>query len=168
MIYIFGILILILCFGVVFRHYKKVSAIPEDKSIAIFSTVIGIINIIILLTAYFYQVGSENIDSVYLNDAGSIITLVAAITNPLVGFVGIYYGMGMAMTGNPQPIDQIGFLLFFIIPVLISLIINIKLSEIFIRVVRRFTGWKFKFIFTLLIGLIALPFFVYIFILRVL
>lgn len=182
MIHLFEILILFLCIGVVVYFYKKISAQPEDKSIAIFSTIIATISIITLTTGYLWISYSQNIDWSFIrpqwqevntkdwNDinyieskTGGIIALVSGLTNPIVAVLAFFYAMGEAMTGNPQPTNQMEILLFFIIPVLLSLIIYIKLSSILAKIIRKITRGKIQFILVSLITLIIIGFAIFLF-----
>jgi hypothetical protein len=154
--HVMELLALVLCFVVVIYYYKKVSSQSDNKSIAIFSSIIAVISIFTLAVGYLWFFYSKNIDWSFLrsdwqevnsrgwNDVnyirskiGDFIMVVSGITNPIVGFIAFYYAMGKAMTGNPQPINQIEVLGFFIIPALVSVVVYIGLSNLLARVVRK-------------------------------
>ncbi len=156
MIHLFEILILFLCISVVVYFYRKTSANPENKAIAIFSTIIATISIVTLAIGYTWWFYSSNIDWSFLrpewqevntkdwNDInyieskiGSSIGLVGIVTNPLIAPLVFHYAMETEMPGNPQLVNQMDVLQYFIIPVLIALMIYITLSNIFARVVRK-------------------------------
>jgi len=102
MIHLLEILIVVICFGIVFLNYKKISKKPEDKSIAIFSTTVVSIGLITLMTAYFWVSYNQNIWGFFwpewqqVNTKGwndvnyfrqqisQSVGMVAAVTNPIM------------------------------------------------------------------------------------
>jgi len=156
MIHILELLIFIACFAVVIHFYKKASIKPDNKSIAIFSTIIASISIITLFVGYLWLFYNHNIDWSFIrpdwqevnskgwNDInyiedkiGAIIFLVSGIMNPLIAFLAVGYAMEVSMKDIIQPTNQIFILLLFIIPILLSVTINIGLSNIFAKIARK-------------------------------
>lgn len=183
MIHLFEILILFLCFSIVFLFHKKVSSNPENKTIAIFSTTIATISIITLAIGYSWFFYSHNIDWSLMypqwqevntkdwNDVnyiegeiGGSIWLVASLTNPIVAFLAFYISMASSMTGDPQPINQMHALRGLVIPVLLSLLTYLSLSNILARVIRKIIrGKKGQFIVVSLIALMVIAFIIFLF-----
>jgi predicted Na+-dependent transporter len=129
MIHLFEFLGFGLCVWLIVYFYKKVSRNPENKDIAIFSTVITTIHLLVSVSFYlnrFYD---------FLNILDDWWALIIGLVNPILFFSNFAYAIGMVLAQSQTIyIDEI--LRCYIAPILVSTLVCIWLSNIFARMVR--------------------------------